>query len=84
MNIFLEQLLICRVKLGVRIGVVDIAVYQIDADAKIVLSQDFIFVVPLQRRWVVLDKPIVFKRIHEELQIKRDIGETVAVFDAHH
>ena len=60
--------------LTIRIYLVGVWVNQINGDPEVMLSQQLVFVVTLQRCGVVLDKAIGFKRVRHKLRIKGNIG----------
>lgn len=80
MHIFLQQFFVGRIQLSVRIGLVQIAINQIDGYTQIVFGQYFIFVVSLQRCGIVLDEAVILERIGYKFEIERNVGQGIAVF----
>lgn len=80
-DIFFQQFLIRRIQLSQMIDLVQVPVDQINSHSQIVLGQHFVAIIPLQRGRLVLDKPIILKRIRNELQIERNIRQGIAVLD---
>lgn len=66
MDVLLEQFLVGRIELGVGIGLVEIAIDQIDGDAQIVFGEDLVAIVAFQGGGIVLDEAIVFEWVRNE------------------
>ena len=59
---------------------VSIGVDQIDSNTKVMLCQQLILVVPLQASGIVGDESLCVKWVGNELGVKRNIRQVVAVF----
>lgn len=81
-NVFLEQTLVGRVQLGIRIGLVQVPVDQVDCDSQVVFSQDIVLVVSFKRRRIVLYEPVTLEWVGDELQVEWDVGKGVRILDS--
>ena len=57
---------------------------EVDIDAQIVLRQQLVFVVPLERGRGVVDESVGLERVGDEFGVEGNVGQTVAVLDTAH
>lgn len=73
-DIVFQKFLVSGVQYRIAVPLVNIAIYQVNMHAQVVLGQHFISVVFLQGSRIILDEPRRREGVCNKLQIKRYIG----------